>query len=153
PAAEEGRPYPRRRPAMTPAARPPAKPIAVLGIFVADLAFLTPRLPVWGETVLGERFRMGPGGKGSNQSVAAARLGGKVGFITKLGRDNFGQLAREVYRAEGIDARFVAQSETEATGAAAILVDAAGENAIIVTPGAAAELSTADVDAAADLIG
>jgi ribokinase len=129
-----------------------SKPIAVMGIFVADLAFLTPRLPVWGETVLGQRFRMGPGGKGSNQSVAAARLGGNVAFITKLGRDNFGQMARDVYRTEGIDTRFVYESESEATGAAAILVDEAGENAIIVAPGAAATLSAGDVDAAEEII-
>ena len=65
--------------------------ICVMGIFVADLAFKTPRLPAWGETVLGTDFRVGPGGKGSNQAVAAARAGGSVAFITKLGEDTFGR--------------------------------------------------------------
>src|SRR5262252_617368 len=111
--------------------------LSVMGIFVADLAFLTPRLPVWGETVLGSRFRTGPGGKGSNQSVAAARLGGKVAFISKLGRDTFGNMARELYRTEGIDASFVYESDSDATGGAAIIVDEAGENAIVVVAGAA----------------
>ncbi len=127
--------------------------VSVMGIFVADLAFLTPRLPVWGETVLGSRFRTGPGGKGSNQSVAAARLGGKVAFISKLGRDTFGNMAREVYRTEGIDASFVYESEADATGGAAIIVDEAGENAIIVVAGAAEKLSVAEVTRAEPLIG
>ena len=64
-----------------------AKPITVMGIFVVDLAFRTKALPVWGETVMGAGFRLGPGGKGSNQSVAAARLGAKVFFISKVGED------------------------------------------------------------------
>jgi ribokinase len=127
--------------------------VSVMGVFVADLAFLTPRLPVWGETVLGSRFRTGPGGKGSNQSVAAARLGGKVAFISKLGRDTFGNMAREVYRTEGIDATFVLESEADATGGAAIIVDESGENAIIVVAGAAEKLSTEDVTRAKSLIG
>ena len=68
-----------------------SKPITIMGIFVVDLAFRTRCLPTWGETVLGEGFRMGPGGKGSNQSVAAARLGAKVYFLGKVGE---GQLWR-----------------------------------------------------------
>lgn len=59
-----------------------AKRIAILGIFVADVAFRTPRPPAWGETVIGSGFRLGPGGKGSNQAVAVARLGGTVSFIS-----------------------------------------------------------------------
>jgi ribokinase len=83
-----------------------AKPITVMGIFVVDLAFRTKTLPVWGETVMGAGFRLGPGGKGSNQSVAAARLGAKVYFISKVGEDNFGDMAQKTYDAEGIDTRF-----------------------------------------------
>ena len=71
--------------------------VTVMGSFVADLAFRTPRLPGWGETVMGTAFRLGPGGKGSNQAVAAARLSGGVVFISKLGRDGFGELARRTY--------------------------------------------------------
>ena len=66
--------------------------IIVMGIFAADLTFLTPRLPEWTETVIGSGFRIGPGGKGSNQAIAVARLGAKVQFIAKLGEDDFGRL-------------------------------------------------------------
>src|SRR5689334_12283833 len=114
----------------------PQARVAVMGSFVADLAFRTPHLPAWGETVLGSSFRLGPGGKGSNQAVAAARLGAHVSFISKLGNDPFGELARRTYAHEGIDARFVFESE-EPTGGASIVVDEVrGENAIVVVPGA-----------------
>src|SRR5271156_5258619 len=113
------------------------KPITVMGIFVVDLAFRTKSLPVWGETVMGVNFRLGPGGKGSNQSVAAARLGAKVYFISKVGDDSFADMAHRTYQEEGVDTRFLIRSPHHATGAAAIIVqDASGENAIIVTPGA-----------------
>src|SRR5665213_505129 len=124
-----------------------SKPITILGIFVVDLAFRTKCLPMWGETVLGEGFRMGPGGKGSNQSVAAARLGAKVYFIGKVGEDNFGDLARTTLEAEGVDTRFLNRSSQHATGAAAIIVEeASGENAIIVTPDAANALLNSEID-------
>src|SRR5580658_10495457 len=96
-----------------------AKPITVMGIFVVDLAFRTKSLPVWGETVLGSEFRLGPGGKGSNQSVAAARLGAQVHFISKVGGDNFGDIARRTYKEEGVDTQFLFSSDSETTGAAA----------------------------------
>ena len=124
------------------------KPLIIMGIFVADVTFRTPSMPVWGETVLGNSFRLGPGGKGSNQSVAVARLGGKALFISKIGKDAFGKMALDMYAAEGIDTRFVVSSAEHSTGAAAIIVDdRRGENAIIVTPGAANALTTAEVDA------
>jgi ribokinase len=126
--------------------------VAILGIFVADLAFRAGRLPAIGETIAGSGFAMGPGGKGSNQAVAAARLGAKVTFISKLGRDPFGDIALATWKREGITAN-VAQSATEPTGAAFIYVnDCNGENAIIVVPGAAGTISPADVDAAAEAI-
>src|SRR2546427_10495115 len=93
----------------------PDKWITVLGSFVADLAFRTHKAPAWGETILGSDFKLGPGGKGSNQAVAAARLGGRVGFISKLGRDPFGDLARKTYAQEGIDTRFVFETSEHAT--------------------------------------
>jgi ribokinase len=131
----------------------PAKPITVLGIFVADLACRTPRLPAWGETLIGADFRLGPGGKGSNQAVAAARLGGKVGFITKIGQDTFGGIARTLYAEEGIDAGHVYVTTTEATGCAFIMVDAVrAENSIIVIPGACDALTLAEIDQATDRI-
>jgi len=126
--------------------------VAILGIFVADLAFRAGRMPAIGETVLGGGFAMGPGGKGSNQAVAAARAGADVTFISKLGRDSFGEIALATWKREGIRAR-VAQSEAEPTGAAFIFVnETSGENAIIVVSGAAGSISPADVDAAADAI-
>jgi len=127
--------------------------VAVMGSFVADLAFRTPHLPAWGETVLGSSFRLGPGGKGSNQAVAAARLGARVSFISKLGNDPFGELARAVYDREGIDARFVFVSD-EPTGGASIVVDeVSGENAIVVVPGACFHLTNDEIDAAREAIG
>ncbi|MBK8161436.1 MAG: ribokinase [Rhodospirillaceae bacterium] len=123
--------------------------VVILGIFVADLAFMGDRMPKIGETIAGSGFKMGPGGKGSNQSVAAARAGAKVTFISKIGRDTFGEIAQKTWKDEGINAQ-VGLSDTDPTGVAFIYVnDKTGENAIIVYPGAAGTLSPADVDAAA----
>lgn len=121
--------------------------VVILGIYVTDLAFRAERMPVIGETIAGSSFAMGPGGKGSNQAVAAARAGAEVVFCTRLGNDAFGAIARETWRAEGISAR-AAVVEGVATGAAHIFVDAAtGSNAIIVAAGAAATLGPADAEA------
>jgi ribokinase len=125
--------------------------VTVLGIFVADLAFRAERLPTIGETVAGSGFAVGPGGKGSNQAVAAARAGAGVTFISRICDDTFGDVALKTWKAEGVQPR-VTQTST-ATGAAFIYVDeTTGANAIIVVPGSAAELCAADVDAAADAI-
>ncbi len=129
------------------------KPIAIMGVFAVDLAFRVKRLPVWGETVLGSEFRLGPGGKGSNQSVAAARLGAKVYFISKVGADNFSEIARKTYEIEGVDTRFLISSNDDATGAAAIIIDeSSGENAIVITPGAANALTPQEIDMAREQI-
>jgi ribokinase len=131
-----------------------ARPITIMGIFVADLAFRTPKLPAWGETVLGLGLNLGPGGKGSNQAVAAARMGGAVAFISKLGRDPFGDMARKQYAEEGIDTRFLIETTEHATGAATILIDAVkGDNAIVVFPGSCAHLTAEEIDRARTLIG
>jgi ribokinase len=128
--------------------------IVVMGIFAADLTFLTPKLPSWAETVLGTGFRIGPGGKGSNQAIAIARLDAAVQFLGKIGRDEFGAMARGIYETEGVGTGFLFESTDAPTGAAAILIDEkAGENAIIVVPGAAAMLSTAEIDLAGEVIG
>jgi ribokinase len=128
------------------------KGVAILGIFVADLAFRAGRMPGIGETISGSGFKLGPGGKGSNQSVAAARAGAAVMFISRIGEDDFGRIALATWKAEGITAR-VAESADQPTGAAFIYVNEKnGENAIIVVPGAAAGIDTADVEAAADAI-
>jgi ribokinase len=125
--------------------------VVVLGIFAADLGFHGKRLPVMGETLIGSKFGIGPGGKGSNQAVAAARAGAATTFISRLGKDQFGDMARAMYRSEGIAMR-IGDSELS-TGAAFIFVDeASGNNAIIVVPGSAGELSTKDIDANRDVI-
>jgi len=125
------------------------KGVAVLGVFVADLAFWTGRLPAMGETVMGREFKLGPGGKGSNQAIAARRAGAEVTFISKLGTDAFGELARRTYREEGISEQFVFESTETGTGAAAILVnEESGDNAIVVAMGAVADLSVAELDSA-----
>ena len=126
--------------------------VSILGIFVADLAFRSGRMPAVGETIMGSGFAMGPGGKGSNQAVAAARAGAKTRFISRLGQDSFGDIAMATWVAEGIDAK-VARSPHAPTGAAFIYVnDVNGENAIIVVPGAAGDISVADVESAAETI-
>ena len=125
------------------------QPIVIMGVFAVDLTFRTPVMPVWGETLRGSEFRMGPGGKGSNQSVAAARLGADVYFISKFGSDSFGALARQTHRDEGVHGDFLFASAESSTGAALIVVDEVrGENAIIVVPGAADTLTIYEIDRA-----
>ena len=126
--------------------------IAILGVFVADLAFRAERMPAMGETIFGSGFKLGPGGKGSNQAVAAARLDTPVTFISRLGADDFARVARQTWEREGIVTR-VAVSADRPTGAAFIFVDEnSGDNAIIVVAGAAGQIGPADVEAAADAI-
>ncbi|MEP3348269.1 MAG: ribokinase [Litoreibacter sp.] len=126
--------------------------VAVLGIFVADAAFRADRMPVMGETILGNSFALGPGGKGSNQAVAAGRMGAEVSFISALGADAFAQMAHDMWVQAGVTPviREIAQSYT---GAAFIYVDeASGDNAIIVSPGAASLIGTQDIVRARDEI-
>jgi ribokinase len=126
--------------------------VLVLGSFAADLAFRAARLPAWGETLMGSAFAPGPGGKGSNQAIAAARAGARVQILSKLGDDAFGQLARTAWAEAGVDFSGVATSKT-ATGAAAILIDEqSGQNAIVVVPGACYTLTPAEVEQNADTI-
>ena len=126
--------------------------VAILGIYVADLAFRAARQPIMGETILGSSFTMGPGGKGSNQTVAAARAGAQVTFITKLGKDDFGDRALAMYASEGVNVR-AEQVTDNSTGAAYIFVqDGTGANAIIVVAGAAGTISVADVERNRDAI-
>ncbi len=126
--------------------------IVILGVFVADTAYRAERQPRMGETILGESFKLGPGGKGSNQSVAAARAGGEVHFITRLGRDPFADMALKTWADAGV-VPAVTQHEDSYTGAAYIFVESgSGNNAIIVAPGAAGAISPADIEARRDLI-
>ena len=126
--------------------------IVILGVFVADTAYRAERQPRMGETILGESFKLGPGGKGSNQSVAAARAGGDVHFITRLGRDPFADMALKTWADAGV-VPAVTQHEDSYTGAAYIFVEStSGNNAIIVAPGAAGTISPADIEARRALI-
>ena len=125
------------------------KPISILGIFVADLTFRTNRMPIKGETFIGNSFKLGPGGKGSNQAVAASRAGAKTNFITKIGKDTFGEMAMKLYADEGINSKYVWQIEEIATGAASIVVnEKTSENVIIVVPGAADKMTPSDLELA-----
>jgi ribokinase len=128
------------------------KPIVILGIFVADTAYRAERQPKMGETILGNSFVLGPGGKGSNQSVAAAMAGGKTHFITRLGRDAFADIARATWAKAGVVPE-VTEDTDSYTGAAYIFIEeSTGNNAIIVAPGAASRVSVADVEAKRALI-
>lgn len=127
--------------------------IVVLGTFVADLAFRAERLPVVGETLLGRGFAMGPGGKGSNQVIAAARAGARSAMITRVGQDSFGEMARRTWSQDGVGISHVLVDEAAPTGAAFIFVSTkTGDNAIIIESGAASNLTSADIQAAEQLI-
>lgn len=122
--------------------------ITVVGSFVVDLMSKTPHLPVPGETVLGGPFKMGPGGKGGNQAVAAARLGADVVMVTKLGNDSFGEMALENFKKEKIKTDYITIDEENSTGAALIAVDEAGENMIVVALGACGNITSSEIQKA-----
>ncbi len=127
--------------------------IVILGVFVADTAYRADRAPRMGETILGNSFALGPGGKGSNQAVAAAMAGGDVHFLSKLGRDPFADMALATWEKAGVTPA-VSQHDDGYTGAAYIFVEeATGNNAIIICPGVGGTIAPADIDAQADLIG
>jgi len=102
--------------------------------------------PLPGETVLGGNFLMNPGGKGANQAVAIARLGGELTFVTKVGNDVFGKQIIEGFRKENIQTDYVFVDENYPSGAALIMVNAAGENCIVVAPGSNANLWMSDME-------
>jgi ribokinase len=119
--------------------------ITVIGSYVVDLMSRTPHMPTTGETVLGGPFKMGPGGKGGNQAIAAARLGAKVNMITRVGKDQFGREAIENFNNEAIKTTYLVTDELESTGTALILVDDNSDNMIVVSLGACGKLSSMDV--------
>lgn len=120
------------------------KTILVIGSSNTDMTVLTETLPAPGETLLGGEFKMGGGGKGANQAVAAKRLGGDVQFICKVGRDIFGENAIASYKAEGLDTSLILRSE-KPSGVALILVDKQAENCISVAGGANEDFSVEDI--------
>jgi ribokinase len=123
--------------------------IVVVGSSNTDLVVPVSRIPAPGETVLGGALTTVAGGKGANQAVAAARLGGAVTFIARVGDDAYGAAARAGFVAEGIGTKFVATTAGVASGVALIAVASSGENCIVVAPGANAHLSAADIVGAA----
>ena len=127
--------------------------ISVLGIFVADISFLGPKIPAVGETILGNNYNIGPGGKGCNQAIAIARLGGKVSFISKIGNDDYGQLALNTLIENNIDTSTIIQSQDHQTGVAGIMVDKlTGKNAINVITGAPSTLNIEELNKNIDKI-
>ena len=121
--------------------------ICVFGVFVADLCFFADKIPIKGETVLGKNHIVGPGGKGSNQAIAAARLGGNVNFITKIGEDQNAEMALKLYEEAGINTASIVQDPNQSTGVAGIMInEKTGDNAINIVPGAAGSLSNKDID-------
>ena len=121
--------------------------ICVFGVFVADLCFFADKIPIKGETVLGKNHIVGPGGKGSNQAIAAARLGGNVNFITKIGDDQNAKMALKLYEEAGINKDSIIQDPNQSTGVAGIMInEKTGDNAINIVPGAAGSISNEDID-------
>jgi ribokinase len=128
------------------------KNIVILGVFVADTAYRASRQPQIGETLIGNEFSLGPGGKGSNQAVAAALAGGDVHFISRLGEDDFAKMAIGLWKNSGITTH-VTHHANSYTGAAYIFIEeSTGNNAIIVSPGAAAKINDEDILANKELI-
>lgn len=124
------------------------KKILVIGSSNTDMVIKTNNFPVPGETILGGRFLMNAGGKGANQAVASARLGGMVTFIGKIGDDIFGKQAVQQLEDEGINVNFVAVDHENPSGVAMITVDRKAENTIVVAPGSNGTLSPGDFNKA-----
>ena len=122
------------------------KKIVVLGSSNTDMVVKSPRLPKPGETILGGEFFMNPGGKGANQAVGAARAGGDVTFITRVGEDLFGKNAISGFIKEGINTDYIFSDSNKPSGVALITVDNNGENSIVVAPGANMAITSADID-------
>ncbi len=120
--------------------------IIVIGSSNTDMVIKSKKLPSPGETVLGGTFLMNPGGKGANQAVAAARLGGNVTFVTKTGNDMFGAESIQLFEKESIDVKFLIRDSVNPSGVALINVDENGENCIVVAPGSNGSLSPNDIN-------
>lgn len=126
--------------------------ILVIGSTNTDMVVKSPHLPKPGETIMGDKFIMNPGGKGANQAVAASRLGGIVTFLGKTGNDLFGKQTASNLRKEGINADFMMTDPANPSGVALITVDSTGENCIVVAPGSNGTISREDIDSNRQLI-
>ncbi len=126
--------------------------ITVVGSFVMDLIGTVDKFPLEGQTVIGKTLKTFPGGKGANQAVSAARLGGEVKMIGMVGNDNFGDTFKTLFRDENIDIKNVLTSETEPTAVGLIQINSVGENKIVVIPGANYEYSIIDLENVIEVI-
>lgn len=124
------------------------KQIVVIGSTNTDMVVRASHLPKPGETIVGGEFLMNPGGKGANQAVAVARLGGNISFVCKIGADAFGRESKEHFNRENIDTSFVFTDRNNPSGVALITVDAHAENCIVVASGANGNLNPEDIDVA-----
>jgi ribokinase len=127
--------------------------VTILGSFVVDLMARTPHLPIPGETVKGSMFRIGSGGKGTNQGIAANRTGSEVSMITKIGNDDFSGIAVNSFKNEGMDCSYLYQDPNSSTGTALILVDEiSSQNSIVVTLGACEKITPDEIENARQAI-
>jgi len=129
-----------------------SKPIVVVGSYNVGLFIKGPRLPQKGETVIGDTFHEGPGGKGSNQALCTAKLGGDVHFIGCVGNDSYGQAALRLYEESGLSREFLFVDPSIHSGISFIIIDAQGDNTIAVALGANNRLAPAHIDRARPLI-
>jgi ribokinase len=127
---------------------PASNSILVVGSANTDMVIKADKFPLPGETILGGKFFMFPGGKGANQAVAASRLGGNVTFIAKVGNDIFGKQALQQFRKEGIRTDYILSDAEHPSGVALITVDSKGENTIVVAQGSNGTLSSDDLQKA-----
>ncbi len=120
--------------------------ITVVGSFAVGMTLRTTRMPLFGETLIGADFDMGPGGKGSNQAVGTARLGARSYFAGIIGDDKLGEIASDLYAAEGVDTTYLHKTTKMATGVGFIILNERGENGIILDMGANKLMDAAFVD-------
>jgi ribokinase len=121
--------------------------ITIVGSFAVGMTMRAPKLPIFGETMLGSDFDMGPGGKGSNQAVATARLGARSSLLAMVGADKLASIATDLYATEGVDASLVTTHADRPTGVGFIILNSKGENFIILDMGANELLDAKAVDA------
>jgi ribokinase len=128
------------------------KIVTVVGSFAVGMTMRTSHMPIFGETLIGSDFDMGPGGKGSNQAVATARLGASSSFVAIIGDDKLGEIGTDLYTAEGVDTRYLHKTRDMATGVGFIILNHAGENGIILDMSANKLMDASFVDKAEDQI-
>jgi ribokinase len=125
--------------------------VVVVGSFVMDFIFETPRRPLKGESIIGKSFGMAPGGKGANQAMQAALMGAETHMIGRVGKDVFGETILESLSRAGVNVDYVIK-DAAGTGCSGVILDSEGDNSIVMVPRANMACSVSDVEAAADII-